>query len=510
MNIKETISLREWTSWAKQDSIKTALLLVAAIFYSLGFIHLRADFPNHSPWMDWAKMTDEGWYGGAAAHHFAWGHWYLPDSFNPAVVMPLWPAMLGAWFELTGVGMVAARTLTMLLYGVSLVLLYQIMWRARPGRLASVVVLITAINPFCYAFNRMAILEPAAVLWLMLALWLAGKTAIGEWLRLVLLGFVTFLMIQTKFTALAQVPAVLYLLWGSWGFPAARRANWRAFASILVVLCAAGVLWAGYLWIFVEPHYLVDFKYLFEENQLPLQSSRIPKLALYAIFCLRWINPILVAVGMAIVILSWLWLRELWAVPLFGAAFVAVVGLLVYTVYRVNFQPRYYLTVAMPVTMLVGLGMATLWDRTKLHASNKVEQRLTPVLGLSLLLSLVWMGARTIGYVLHPEYSFWNAAQGIAAIVNAGGSGAPVLLSESGDDFTMWTGMRAVSEQYTPEGLEATENRYRPEWYAAWLKLEDVPITVVSQRYVLREVARYQVFDDPKRQTLVLYKLTPR
>ena len=133
------------------------LLVVSAVFYVVGFLHLRADFPNSSPWADWSKMTDEGWYGGAAIHYFVQGSWYLPDSFNAAVAMPVWPAMLGAWFAVTGVSMLAARTLTMLLYGVSLALLYRVAWRARPGKLAAVVVLLTVINPFCYAFNRLAV-----------------------------------------------------------------------------------------------------------------------------------------------------------------------------------------------------------------------------------------------------------------------------------------------------------------------------------------------------------------
>lgn len=166
------------------------LLVLSAAFYVVGFVHLRADFPNGSPWMDWSKMTDEGWYGGAAIHHFVQGNWYLPDSFNPVVAMPVWPAMLGAWFAVTGVSMIAARTLTMLLYGVSLVLLYRVAWRARPGRLAAVVVLLTVINPFCYAFNRLALLEPVTVFWMMLALWLAGETRREDALRQVLLGVV--------------------------------------------------------------------------------------------------------------------------------------------------------------------------------------------------------------------------------------------------------------------------------------------------------------------------------
>src|SRR5271155_3751185 len=31
------------------------LLALAAAFFALHFLHLNADFPNNSPWMDWSK-----------------------------------------------------------------------------------------------------------------------------------------------------------------------------------------------------------------------------------------------------------------------------------------------------------------------------------------------------------------------------------------------------------------------------------------------------------------------
>ena len=174
------------------------LLALSVVVYALGFLHLRADFPNGSPWPDTAKMADEGWYAGAAIHHFVQGRWDLPGLLHPAVAMPVWPAMLGVWFDVTSVSMLWARVLTMLLYGVSLVLLYRLMWKARPGRVAAVVVLLTVIDPFCYAFDRLAILEPVTVVWFLLALWIAGGTEFGEWWKEVLLGVVIALLVLTK------------------------------------------------------------------------------------------------------------------------------------------------------------------------------------------------------------------------------------------------------------------------------------------------------------------------
>jgi 4-amino-4-deoxy-L-arabinose transferase-like glycosyltransferase len=196
-----------------RSRLAAVLLVVAAVFYVAGFVHLRADFPNYSVWSDWSKMTDEGWYGSAAIQHFVMGRWFLPGSFNPAVAMPVWPVMLGGVFSVTGVSMIAARALTVVLYGLSLLLLYAVVRRDASSRVAALAVLLTAVNPFCYAFDRLAVLEPVTVFWMMLGLWLAGKTGPRDFGRQVLLGLVLCLLILTKPTGVALVPAVLYLMW---------------------------------------------------------------------------------------------------------------------------------------------------------------------------------------------------------------------------------------------------------------------------------------------------------
>ena len=84
-------------------SFRWSLLLLAIALFALHYVHLTADFPNNSPWMDWSKYTDEGWYGDAAVRHFLLGHWYLPGDFNPGVAMPVWPLLEAAVFRVAGV-----------------------------------------------------------------------------------------------------------------------------------------------------------------------------------------------------------------------------------------------------------------------------------------------------------------------------------------------------------------------------------------------------------------------
>src|SRR6267154_2779939 len=109
--------------------VEILLLITAAAFLALHAIHLKADFPNNSPWMDWSKYTDEGWYGDAAIRHFQLGHWYVPGDFNPAVALPVWPFLEGLVFHFTGVSLTAARALTVAIFALILVVSYLLVRR---------------------------------------------------------------------------------------------------------------------------------------------------------------------------------------------------------------------------------------------------------------------------------------------------------------------------------------------------------------------------------------------
>src|SRR5271165_6914362 len=89
-----------------------AWLALIGVFALLHGLHLRADFPNHSPWLvDWAKYTDEGWYGNAAIRAHLFGRWYLAGDFNPGAAAPVWPFLEWILFFATGVSVQAARGL---------------------------------------------------------------------------------------------------------------------------------------------------------------------------------------------------------------------------------------------------------------------------------------------------------------------------------------------------------------------------------------------------------------
>jgi 4-amino-4-deoxy-L-arabinose transferase-like glycosyltransferase len=477
------------------------ILLIGVAFYGLHFLRLKADFPNYSPWNDWSKMTDEGWYGSAAIQHFLMGSWFLPDSFNPAVAVPVWPLILSMWFGITGVGMVSARVLTLLLYGVSLVFLFLLMrdrssWHSALTIVPGLAVLLMTVNPFCYAFDRLAVLEPVMVLWLVLGLWLAGRTRATDMGSQVGLGIILFLLVLTKTTGFFLIPALLYQLSATIGWT--RRAWMRPVA---ISAFTALILWLTYFALLVRPHYLADYRLLFTINQDRVHLSIVPQVALQTVWDGMWINRVLFPTAFIILLLSVVWLRELWHQPLFGSSVIATVAYLSFICYHSNLQPRYYLVVTMPVVIILLFGLESLWKQRRV---------LRGLVAAAIAFAIVTMAAQTIRYVISPEYSFANAADAIASRLRADPGSKQTLLSSSGANISLFTGIESLSPEYHTHGLQAVLDRYKPNWYAGWIGSDDDRITALRLRYRLEEKARYTVFDDPRRQTLVLYRMEPR
>src|SRR5580692_10242992 len=119
--------------------------------------HLSADFPNHSPWyMDWAKYTDEGWYGNAAIRAHLFGNWYMPGDFNPAVAVPVWPFLEWILFFFTGVTIEAARGLAIAFFFANLLLSYLLLRTRGPRWMALLALSFLVVSPFLYCFSRLA------------------------------------------------------------------------------------------------------------------------------------------------------------------------------------------------------------------------------------------------------------------------------------------------------------------------------------------------------------------
>ena len=186
-------------------------LVFIGSFAVLHALHLRADFPNHSPWyMDWAKYTDEGWYGNAAIRAHLFGNWYVPGDFNPAPAVPVLPFLEWVLFFITGVTVEAVRGLAVAFFFANLLLSYLLL-RTRGARwMALLALTLLVTSPFLYCFSRLAILEPVLIAFTLGALNLAVRLPRMRrpvWAS-VGIGVLFALMMLTKTTALFLLPAL--------------------------------------------------------------------------------------------------------------------------------------------------------------------------------------------------------------------------------------------------------------------------------------------------------------
>ncbi len=511
--------------------LEAVLLGLAAIFFALHFVHLTADFPNHSPWMDWSKYTDEGWYGDAAIRHFQRGHWEVPGDFNPAAALPVWPFLEGIVFRLTGVSLVAARALTVCVFGCILIAAYLLLRRWQSPAYAStpayslapaVAVLLLAVSPFCFVFTRIAIIEPLLVLLTLVALLAASSASpwpqsefpevetappVRTLFPTLALGLLLPVMILTKTTALFLFPGVAYVLWAACGY------RLRTFLRIgLPAVAIAGVLWSSYFFLLIRPHYLKDYRYLFSANAYTgITAATAMKVLGNTFMDGAWIGHLLYPLALLSVVLSVFRFRHFRRQPLVPAMMLWAFGYAAFLAYHDNLQPRYYLVVAVPLTLLVALVFEPAWHwlRPAYHATHSEPAR--PILATIAALALaavVFTDARqTIHFVRNPEYTLVRAARQLAQVVRTDPSHNPLVLSISGSDLSLMTGLPSICDDFGTLELGDRVQMYRPGWYAAWNQIDDDKMDALIPLYHPVRVAAFPAMDDPMRNLLILYRL---
>ena len=497
--------------------MRTLLLLATGVFFCLHFVHLKADFPNNSPWMDWAKYTDEGWYGDAAIRHFELGRWYVPGDFNPAAALPVWPLLEAVVFRFTGVGLVPARALTVVVFGLTLLFAYRLSRRSilraqirgagSETMAAEAGILLLAVSPFCYAFTRMAVLEPLLVLLTLLALEAASfldVSAGSRWRRiwpLLALGVLLPTMVLTKTTAVFLFPSIFWMLFARVGY------RWRLLLRQAAVPTAiGGALWLAYFGLVVRPHFLTDYRYLFSANGYTgITSENFREVILNTVRDGMWLGNVLFPLALVMVVVALLRWRLLLKNPLLVSLILWAAGYMVFLAYHNNLQPRYYLVVAVPLTLLAPLVLDAIWRKTEGLAG-----RASVVAMVGVLLTIVVSDARkTLGFVRSPEYTFLRAAEGIRAIIKAEPGHNPLVLSISGSDLSLMTGVPSICDDFGTMELEQRVATYRPGWYVSWNQVDDDKMDALTPTYHLERVAAFPAMDDPDRNLLILYRLDP-
>ncbi len=511
---------RPWTLW-----LRWALLGGAAVLFALHFLHLTADFPNDSPWMDWSKYTDEGWYGDAAIRHFLFGHWYFQGDFNPGVALPVWPLLEAAVFRFTGVSVTAARAFTLCVFGAMLWTLYCLVERfPRPDRLprevslaAPLAVFLFCASPFFFVFERMAILEPLlgtltalALLAASYLLPLRGRdrslagTLQALWPSLVL-GLLLPAMVLTKTTAVALLPAVGYLIWYRAGYRL-RPALTLAAAPVLL----GGAIWAVYLFALVRPHYREDYQYLFSTNAYTgFQLEPLATVLFHTVADGHWMGDVLYPVFFVAIAIALFARPRFFRNPLVPALLLWTGGYFVFLAYHNNLQPRYYLIPAIAITVLVAMAVEEFRHVPKGPQGTWPSLLRRVALAAVVLAIVVPDLSYEVNVLHHPEYTFEAAAQRIASLVRADTTRSNLILSISGSDITLMTGLPSIDDDFGTLDLDQRVKQYRPGWYVAWNELDDDKMDALKALYRPVRVAAFPAMDDPDRNLLILYRLDP-
>jgi 4-amino-4-deoxy-L-arabinose transferase-like glycosyltransferase len=488
-------------------------------------MHLSADFPNHTPWhMDWARYTDEGWYGNAAVRAHLFGKWYVPGDFNPAAALPVWPFLEWVWFSFTGVSIEAARGLAVGFFFVNLTLTYALVRSSGKRWAALLAVTLIVTSPFLYCFSRLAILEPPLTALTLGALNVAVRLpkmrrpvwgAAGA-------GLLFTLMMLTKTTAVFLLPALGWaLLLPLW------KQRQLALRCTIAAAGTAAATFGAWMALVAGAGLMADYKYLFFVNKYikPPEFYWPVTSAWWSFHGGLWIDPVLIPLAGLIVLGALVFGRSefgrrLLLDPAFGASVLAVGGYVFFMTIQNHPQPRYFAVVGFFSFIVLAQGAGALASEAKrlsdaVGAGAGAAQRTVAlrwaVRGIIAIATVAaaFSGVETVNFAAHPEYTLLSAARYVTRYIDQHPNGKRLLVSISGDEITMMTHLPSLCDDFGTEPLASKLAQYQPGWYATWNDIDPGTLEDLHNFYSLEQVASYPAMDDPDRNVLVLFKLHP-
>jgi hypothetical protein len=223
--------------------------------------------------------------------------------------------------------------------------------------------------------------------------------------------------------------------------------------------------------------------------------------------------------SLALLAASLVFFRSLWRNSLLIASLLAIAGYLCFIAWHNNLQPRYYQVAAYPLAIILALAAEQavnaardfrLASRPRLSPVMRFAPRLViTAAALALAISTATNTRLMLHWVRHPEYTWLNAANSLTRYIDQHSDGNRLLLSISGDEITLITGLPAICDDFGTWDLPRRTRHYQPGWYAAWNELDPGTEADLQTQYKLEQVATFPAFDDPDRNLLILYKLHP-
>ena len=218
-----------------------------------------------------------------------------------------------------------------------------------------------------------------------------------------------------------------------------------------------------------------------------------------------WMGHVIYPAFFVVLALALFWRPRLFTHPLFPSLLLWIGGYFAFLAYHNNLQPRYYLVVAIPITAAVALGL----DNFRQARSRVGPRHLNLVAAVTLAIA-VPDALLQIDFVRNPTYEFEAAAQAIKRIVDADPTHSHLILSISGSDLSLMTGLPSIDDDFGTLDLDQRVAKYHPGWYIAWNELDDDKADAITPLYQPVRVAAFPALDDPDRNLLIVYRLDPK
>jgi hypothetical protein len=271
--------------------------------------------------------------------------------------------------------------------------------------------------------------------------------------------------------------------------------------AFLLVGAVAAAVFGVYLVAVLHSRYADDYHYFFDINALAEvewknTATWVGQLLHHGL----WVDRILYPAGLAVLLLSFVWLRPLWRNPLFTASWIAVAGQAIFILRRQDdYAPRYFLAMLVPLILIVVVAFQELRTRHRPMAT---------LLAAALAITVLVDSSQIVRFLAHRQYQYDDAAQAIAGIVRADPHAHPMMLGSSGDQLSLMAHIPSLNDGYSLEDLGEKTAHYQPGWYIGWNEL-DQDILDSLATYRLEKVATYRVFDHDERDLLTLYRMVP-
>lgn len=475
------------------------LLAAAAGLLVLRFLHLAADFPGYAWYGQYhARFTDEGFYTGAAIQHFTLGHAYIPGGWNPGVFMPVWPFLCGLLFHFTGISAVAARALAAACACLSVWLAYKIAAQYRTPVFAARTAFLYSACALGFFFSRLAILESAFSMWLLLAMYAASRVSRRGYTVAVLTGIIFVITTLTKSTAPFLLPAVLWPIWTNHTDDKKQALRLIAVALLPVVLVvgAAKIFWAL--------HYAADAQVLF--NLRPLWQLEHAPIRLVRFFYRgTWIDPVLFPLAVLCVIAACTRLRWLWRDSFFMLALLWLAGYTAFIVFHYDGPPRYFVTLIVPTIWLALIFVEWLW-----RAHRRVGIAVTACIAGSVIWNLTMIG----NVLAHPQYRLLDVSRQIRSIIATEHQRHPeskeLLIGRGADEISLLNGGLPAMDSDGAMPLKEKIERYQPGWFMEWTNEPPQRAMFAAETRQLVRRALFPEIDSTHHAGIVLYQFQPK